>query len=151
MSKNAIKYSELLRMVNAEVDKRDRRVVNEALARLRKGEYRPLNESQMMRKLNEGEEAQNDEKELFNLLMDYLINKHKVLSRIFNAPEKRAIAEIMARNFIEIYKDKGMVQVELQKLRQGQPMDESWIAEKMDEYVRLITESARVLRGTDRV
>lgn len=151
MSKNAIKYSELLRMVNAEVDKRDRRVVNEALARLRKGEYRPLNESQMMRKLNEGEEAQNDEKELFNLLMDYLINKHKVLSRIFNAPEKRAIAEIMARNFIEIYKDKGMVQVELQKLRQGQPMDESWIAEKMDEYVRLITESARVLRGTERV
>ena len=151
MSKNAIKYSELLRMVNAEVDKRDRRVVNEALARLRKGEYRPLNESQMMRKLNEGEEAQNDEKELFNLLMDYLINKHKVLSRIFNAPEKRAIAEIMARNFIEIYKDKGMVQVELQKLRQGQPMDESWIAEKMDEYVRLITESARVLRGTDMV
>ncbi len=151
MSKNAIKYSELLRMVNAEVDKRDRRVVNEALARLRKGEYRPLNESQMMRKLNEGEEAQNDEKELFNLLMDYLINKHKVLSRIFNVPEKRAIAEIMARNFIEIYKDKGMVQVELQKLRQGQPMDESWIAEKMDEYVRLITESARVLRGTDMV
>ena len=151
MSKNAIKYSELLRMVNAEVDKRDRRVVNEALARLRKGEYRPLNESQMMRKLNEGEETQNDEKELFNLVMDYLINKHKVLSRIFNAPEKRAIAEIMARNFIEIYKDKGMVQVELQKLRQGQPMDESWIAEKMDEYVRLITESARVLRGTDRV
>ena len=148
MKKNdSITLSELTNLVNAQVDKRNPRLIKESLARLRRGAYRPLNESEFMRLQESGNGGQNDEKELYGLIMDYLVNKHEVLSRIFNNPEKKAIAEIMTRNFLEIYRDKGMIQTELQKLRQGQPMDESWIAEKMNEYTRLLTESAKVLRG----